>query len=64
MLETETKELGVPAGPQDRVIQVYEGLVYMDFATELMDPAGIWQLRALGSGIAAQHVSGISHQPE
>ena len=26
-LETETKELGVPAGPQDRVIQVYEGLV-------------------------------------
>jgi len=29
VLETETKELGVPAGPQDRVIQVYEGLVYM-----------------------------------
>ena len=39
-LETETKELGVPAGPQDRVIQVYEGLVYMDFAKHLMDARG------------------------
>ena len=40
VLETETKELGVPAGPQDRVIQVYEGLVYMDFSKELMDGRG------------------------
>lgn len=39
-LETETKELGVPAGPQDRVIQVYEGLVYMNFAKDLMDSRG------------------------
>jgi glucuronokinase len=30
----ETDELGIAAGPQDRVIQVYEGLVYMDFARE------------------------------
>jgi glucuronokinase len=36
VLETETRELGVAAGPQDRVIQVYEGLVYMDFNKELM----------------------------
>lgn len=40
VLETETKELGVPAGPQDRVIQVYEGLVYMDFSRELMEKQG------------------------
>lgn len=40
VLETETKELGVPAGPQDRVIQVYEGLVYMDFDKQLMDTRG------------------------
>jgi glucuronokinase len=40
VLETETKELGVPAGPQDRVIQVYEGLVYMDFAKELYAKQG------------------------
>lgn len=39
-LETETVELGVPAGLQDRVIQVYEGVVYMDFAKELMESQG------------------------
>jgi len=31
ILSVETKELGINAGLQDRVIQVYEGLVYMDF---------------------------------
>lgn len=40
VLETETRELGVPAGPQDRVIQVYEGLVYMDFVQDLMSERG------------------------
>lgn len=40
VLETETKELGVPAGPQDRVVQAYEGLVYMDFRKDLMDRQG------------------------
>ncbi len=40
VLETETVELGVPAGLQDRVIQVYEGLVYMDFAKDIMDRQG------------------------
>ncbi len=39
-LETETKELGVPAGPQDRVIQVYEGVVYMDFGREILEAQG------------------------
>jgi len=39
-LETETRELGVPAGLQDRVIQAYEGLIYMDFAREIMDRQG------------------------
>jgi glucuronokinase len=38
--ETETRELGVPAGPQDRVIQVYEGLVYMDFSRKVMENQG------------------------
>lgn len=40
ILETETRELGVAAGPQDRVIQVYEGLVYMDFDREHMEKHG------------------------
>lgn len=47
VLETETKELGVPAGPQDRVIQVYEGLVYMDFAQGLMEARGYGEYEPL-----------------
>lgn len=39
-LEVETRELNVAAGPQDRVIQVYEGIVYMDFQRELMESRG------------------------
>jgi glucuronokinase len=35
-LSVERDELGIGAGLQDRVIQVYEGLVYMDFAPESM----------------------------
>lgn len=45
-LEAETEELGIPGGPQDRVVQAYEGLVYMDFGDrsagpryERLDPA-------------------------
>jgi len=34
VLSVETDELGIAAGLQDRVIQIYEGLVYMDFAHE------------------------------
>jgi glucuronokinase len=41
-LSVETEELGIAAGLQDRVIQVYEGLVYMDFSREVMrDHAGL-----------------------
>jgi glucuronokinase len=36
VLSVETDELGIAAGLQDRVIQVYEGVVYMDFAKERM----------------------------
>ena len=51
VLETETKELGVPAGPQDRVIQVYEGLVYMDFSKDLMDRQGYGNYERLDPGL-------------
>jgi glucuronokinase len=40
VLETETRELNVPAGLQDRVVQAYQGLVYMDFSRSLMDARG------------------------
>ncbi|PKA63166.1 Glucuronokinase 1 [Apostasia shenzhenica] len=33
-------ELGIVAGLQDRVAQVYGGLVYMDFSKEIMDSLG------------------------
>jgi glucuronokinase len=36
VLAVEKEELGIAAGLQDRVIQVYDGLVYMDFAPEKM----------------------------
>jgi len=32
--EAETKELGIPAGLQDRVAQAFETLVYMDFSAD------------------------------
>jgi glucuronokinase len=39
----ETEELGIAAGLQDRVIQVYEGMVYMDFSRErLRQRCGLW----------------------
>lgn len=47
VLETETKELGVPAGLQDRVIQAYEGLVYMNFARELLESRGYGEYERL-----------------
>jgi glucuronokinase len=36
VLAVEKDELGLPAGLQDRVIQVYEGLMFMDFAADRM----------------------------
>ncbi|NUN94313.1 MAG: GHMP kinase [Verrucomicrobiae bacterium] len=40
ILSVENRELGIPAGLQDRVAQVYEGLVYMDFDREIMERQG------------------------
>jgi glucuronokinase len=37
ILSVETEELGIAAGLQDRVIQVYEGVVFMDFDRDLME---------------------------
>lgn len=40
ILNVETDELFITAGLQDRVVQVYEGLVYMDFNKKLMEEQG------------------------
>ncbi|MCC6859026.1 MAG: GHMP kinase [Bryobacterales bacterium] len=50
-LETETRELGVPGGLQDRVIQAYEGLVYMDFAREIMESQGWGSYERMDPGL-------------
>ena len=40
ILRVESDELGITAGLQDRVIQVYEGVVYMDFNKKIMEKHG------------------------
>ena len=40
ILSVENEELGIPAGLQDRVIQTYEGVVFMDFDKGKMEKAG------------------------
>ena len=40
ILSVENQELGISAGLQDRVIQVYEGCVYMDFDRALIESQG------------------------
>src|SRR5437764_1211104 len=47
VLETETRELNVPAGLQDRVIQAYQGLVYMDFSRDLMEARGYGEYESM-----------------
>jgi glucuronokinase len=47
ILSAEADELGITAGLQDRVAQVYEGCVYMDFAQELMRDQGYGRYRPL-----------------
>lgn len=40
VLKVEAEELGINAGLQDRVIQAYEGCVYMDFDSKLLEQTG------------------------
>lgn len=40
VLSVENDELGIPAGLQDRVIQTYEGVVFMDFNRASMEKLG------------------------
>jgi glucuronokinase len=47
VLETETQELNVPAGLQDRVVQAYQGVVYMDFSRHLMESRGFGEYEQL-----------------
>lgn len=50
ILEVETGKLGIAAGLQDRVIQVYEGAVFMDFDKDYMEQHGHGQYEELDPG--------------
>ncbi len=47
ILSVELDELGIGAGLQDRVVQVYEGVVFMDFNEPLMQQQGYGQYESL-----------------
>jgi glucuronokinase len=47
ILSVEIDQLGISAGLQDRVIQVYEGCVYMDFDQEYMEANGHGQYESI-----------------
>lgn len=47
VLSVENDELGIPAGLQDRVIQSYEGVVFMDFNRASMEKLGHGQYEEL-----------------
>jgi len=47
ILSVEKEELGISAGLQDRVIQVYEGMVCMDFEQSLIESRGFGEYEEL-----------------
>ncbi|MCY7349601.1 MAG: GHMP kinase [Cytophagaceae bacterium] len=47
VLQAETEELGITAGLQDRVIQCYEGCMYMDFDRTLIEKQGFGRYESL-----------------
>ena len=51
ILSAEKDELGINAGLQDRVIQTYEGCVYMNFAKQIMDAQGHGQYERIDTSL-------------
>jgi glucuronokinase len=71
-LNAEKRELGIECGLQDRVIQMYEGMVYMDFDRTLVEGRGYGEYLPMDPGLlppiyvaydpSRAEVSGIYHQ--
>lgn len=71
-LQAEKNELGIQCGLQDRVIQIYEGLVFMDFNRELVESRGFGIYERLSIDLLPNlyisydpdraEISGIYHQ--
>jgi glucuronokinase len=51
ILQAETRELGINAGLQDRVIQIYEGCVYMDFEQKYLHKNGYGRYEPLDTSL-------------
>ncbi|MBN1759942.1 MAG: hypothetical protein JW863_16570 [Chitinispirillaceae bacterium] len=51
VLKAESEELGINAGLQDRVIQAYEGCVYMDFDRSAIESTGHGRYERLDPGV-------------
>jgi glucuronokinase len=51
ILKAETEELGINAGLQDRVIQVYEGCVFMNFEKEHLQKTGFGKYETINSSL-------------
>lgn len=51
VLRAEFKELGINAGFMDRVVQVYEGCVYMDLNRKLIEARGFGEYKRLDAGL-------------
>lgn len=71
VLETETREIGIAAGLQDRVCQVYDCLVYMDFNRQDFEKQGHGNYEPMDPGLlpglylayqsSLSEISGIYH---
>jgi glucuronokinase len=71
-LTAERAELGIQCGLQDRVIQIYQGLVFMDFDRALVESTGHGRYEELDPGLLPKlyisydpmraEISGIYHQ--
>ena len=61
ILSAELDELGITAGLQDRVVQVYEGLVYMDFSQDIMEGLGHGAYQSLDPALLPSMF--VAHQP-
>lgn len=63
MLAVETDELGIAAGLQDRVVQAYQGLVYMDFDRALMQARGYGRYERLDHRLLPPLYMAYRHDP-
>lgn len=54
VLSSERDELHIAAGLQDRVIQVYEGMVYMDFDKSIMEKRGFGEYEPMDPSLLSK----------